>query len=314
MEMRGRTVHSFLSSKIWFVKGSTLNIYNPIKKNGLPAFISAPVLVNILWLSNPSSRINFSKEDVSEIGITKLISSTLDSSMPSQSVLKRFDNNLSQLVDKNINITDCVIVASKMAEKELIMDLNKTIEENLLNPEVITKKINDYKNEIEKKDQLWRNEIKSFLEKTATDFTLEKAELQIQRQNVENQNAKLLLQQTVLKDNLISIKVNVAFRKWQHIAYLSLIGTIISITIIVLTFTFIDASWNIISNFYDWADTNSSIRKEFMIKCIIELFFIGFSTLCIHTIINRWFNKKAKHKKRNELIEEITLEINKLNK
>jgi len=79
METRGRAVYSFLNSKIWFVKGSSLNVYKPTSKSGLPPFISAPVLVNILWLTNPATRVNLSRSDVAQIGITKLISSTLDS-------------------------------------------------------------------------------------------------------------------------------------------------------------------------------------------------------------------------------------------
>lgn len=317
IESRGRTVYSFLSSKVWFVKGSTLNVYNPKHKNGLPPFISAPVLVNILWLTSPATRINLTRDDVSQIGITKLISSTLDSSLPPQSLLRSFDNNLTRLADKKIDVSDCVIVATKMAEKELIKDLNKTIENNLLSPEVITKKVNDYKKEFEKKDEVWRNEVRTFLEETTSNLKLEKTELQIERERVENQNIKLqeeqnqlIQKQNQLRQHILISKVNIEFKKWQLLAYLSFLGALLSIAVIILTFTFIEADWNIMSKFYEWAETNDSIRKEFMIKGIIELFFFGFSTFCIHTTIIRWFSKKAKRRKLQELTDEYKDQVN----
>jgi hypothetical protein len=308
-ETRGRPVYSFLTSVAWFVKGSSLNVYKPIKRSGLPAFISSPVLVNVLWLSNPSARVGLSKDDVAQMGITKLISSTLDGSLPPTSVLKTFNKNITRLASKQIDVSDCVIVAMKMAEQDIINDLNKSIESNLSHPEIIVAKVNKYKAEIEKRDEVWKEEIRTFIAETQRQFSREKADFLAERQLTSEENTRLLKEQQQLKQQLISFKVNHEFKRWQSIAYYSLFLFVVSTAIIALSIFFQEADWNAISKFYSWVNSTDNPRKEFLIVGCIDLFFGVFDSFCIRIIWERWLSKKAKEKKLQLLNEKYTLEI-----
>lgn len=320
IEKRGRPVHSFLGSKIWFVKGSALNIYKPTRQSGLPPFITTSVLVNILWLTSPITRKSLSGEDVSKIGITKLISSTLDGSLPPMSVLKNFDKNLVRMADKKIDVTDCVVVASMVAEREIIKDISQTIESNILQPEIINEKIKKYSNEATRKEKIWRDaakeEIRRYIEKTTHEFITEKTELQTQMQTIEIQNVKLQQEQSLfvqkenqLRQHILTTKVNKHFQKWQNMAFISLILLILAIGFIVLSFFFQEKDWNFISTFYDWVDGEESTKKELIIAICINLFFTTFGTFCLKGIWDRWFSKKEKKKKRQELIDDFKEEV-----
>jgi hypothetical protein len=320
LEQRGRPVFNFLTSKIWLVKGSSLitkDVFS--RKKGLPPYISASSLVNILWLSNPSAREKLSVNDFTEIGITKLISSTLDRSLPSQAILQQLEKNLHILEEKNVDITDCVIVATTIAEKEYIEELNRTIEKNIANPENIAKRVNDYKNKQRKiqqdKETIWRKEIQQFIENTMKGINREKEELEQNSKKKDDNNSELKKQidilsekiSTLSKDN-INLKKNIdsanirrEFKKWQMYALIHLFILIFSLFFIFFSDVYQSENWNPISILYHWVDTLTGAKKELVELAIVHIFFLLIGTICGKQIWNRWFSRKKKNEKLKEL-------------
>ncbi len=112
-EKRGnKYIKNFEKVNCWFVNNSIthdndyedsdyLSLYN--SQDHQPEIIKVDNLLNILWLSNPSIKIDTG--DLSNMGITSLLSYTLNSSLPKARIIRELDENI-QKYRKNYNITD----------------------------------------------------------------------------------------------------------------------------------------------------------------------------------------------------------------
>ncbi|MCF8398823.1 MAG: hypothetical protein K9G58_11675 [Bacteroidales bacterium] len=121
IEKRGKIQKDFIDSKCWFVSNTKHPLYlRRIKGDSLPYIIRSDILVNILWLSNPSIKLELSGEQIANLGLTRLISSTISRSLPKARILKEFDENLIRYRDQEkISDEDCMRAASKIAESTI---------------------------------------------------------------------------------------------------------------------------------------------------------------------------------------------------
>lgn len=138
-ERRGRKIRSFYESNCWFVTDSRFGLSSLHNDGTLPETIRAEELVNILWLSNP--RIN--SADIADIGLTKLVSSTITHSLPNTRIIKELDENIQKYAKDKIEAVDCVRVANLIANKTItnLEDLNSLAKKS---PDEFILKLKEY--------------------------------------------------------------------------------------------------------------------------------------------------------------------------
>ncbi len=130
-QKRGKRIKSFYEGKCWFVTDMKNELYQKENRNGdnyLSESIRADELVNILWLTNP----NVKTDDIIDIGLTRLVATTISESMPNPRVLKELDENIQKYAKDKIDPSDCVRVANMIANRTLtnLEQLNKIAKTN----------------------------------------------------------------------------------------------------------------------------------------------------------------------------------------
>jgi ABC-type multidrug transport system fused ATPase/permease subunit len=101
-------------------------------------------LINILWMTNPNANV----EEISEIGLTQLVSLTINNSLPNAYVLKELDENIQKYAIGQIEAADCIRLASNVASQTVlnmhsIEALNKLAKES---PVKFVGKLQEYMN------------------------------------------------------------------------------------------------------------------------------------------------------------------------
>lgn len=130
-QKRGKRIKSFYEGKCWFVTDMKNELYQTENKTGdnyLSESIRADELVNILWLTNP----NVKTGDIIDIGLTRLVATTISESLPNPRVLKELDENIQKYAKDKIDPSDCVRVANMIANRTLtnLEQLNKIAKTN----------------------------------------------------------------------------------------------------------------------------------------------------------------------------------------
>lgn len=122
-----KTIRDFEKCNCWFVNnaishdsesnGTHLNELQ-LNKSGQPEIIKVDDLLNIIWLSNP--QIDLSKDEIIDMGLTSLISYTINSSLPKSRIIKELDDNI-QKYRKDYNLTDKDVVnlSTRIANRQI---------------------------------------------------------------------------------------------------------------------------------------------------------------------------------------------------
>lgn len=134
-EKRGnKHIKEFEKVTCWFVNNSIthdhdyedsdyLSLYN--SRDHQPEIIKVDNLLNILWLSNPSIKLDI--EDLSNMGITSLLSYTLNSSLPKARIIKELDENIQKYrEDYNITDKDVINLSTRIVNRQIkdVQELN----------------------------------------------------------------------------------------------------------------------------------------------------------------------------------------------
>ncbi len=131
-EKRGKEIERFDDANCWFVIDSKNESLRFMKRDGkFLELIRAEDLINILWLTNPKVNI----EEIAEIGLTQLVSITINNSLPNSRVLKELDENIQKYAVDKIEPVDCIRLAGNVASQTVlnmnsIEALNKVAKES----------------------------------------------------------------------------------------------------------------------------------------------------------------------------------------
>lgn len=129
---RGHRIKDFDKVNCWFVNNAISREGNStFSNNGFqPEVIKADDLLNILWLSNPLTNKSVEPQDLAEIGLTSIISLTLNSDLPKTRILRELDDNIHKYAQEQISDADILRVATRITSKQLknIEDLNSLAE------------------------------------------------------------------------------------------------------------------------------------------------------------------------------------------
>lgn len=159
----GKYVANFEDAKCWFVNSmSDMPYLLPLQKGNQGNVIKAEDLVNRLWLSNPSV---IPSNEIAELGLSRLISGTINNATPSAKTLKKLDDKFQKYAKQN-NISDkeCARVAMALSEKT-IENLKLVNNLSQINDGIaFAEKINFTLKEYEKKEQLEEERNQQFIE------------------------------------------------------------------------------------------------------------------------------------------------------
>lgn len=186
-DKRKKKIKEFENVNCWFINNSvSRDKYSETGKEieYQPELIKADDFLNIIWLSNPQIAKNVEINEITEIGLTSLISAGLTSSLPKLSIIRELDDNIHKYTkDTNLTDTDIVRVATRITTKQLtdIENLNKLSKEN---KELFVKRLNE---EAKKQKELDQERIKK-LDKVLQDFTQKSASLGKLKSDFENKS------------------------------------------------------------------------------------------------------------------------------
>lgn len=164
-EKRGRPTYEFDKVNCWFVNNSSSRGF--YHSNGSqPFIIKAEDLLNLLWLASPMVHSNMSNSELSSIGLSRLVSSTLDDSLPSAMTIRRLDENIQKYAKGNISDEDIVRISKKIAERTIsnLDTLNETAEDD-------QKKFVETLQEIADAQKKKETEFNNLLNRLVSDFT-----------------------------------------------------------------------------------------------------------------------------------------------
>ena len=130
-EKRGKVVASFEQSTCWFVNNTITHdgdrdsidaLLSSERKSGMPEIIKADDLLNILWLSNPQINVAIANDLLSDIGLTSLVSLTLNKSLPKQRIIRKLDENIQKYRTEDVSDRDVLMLSSRIVNHHLNSD------------------------------------------------------------------------------------------------------------------------------------------------------------------------------------------------
>lgn len=190
-EKRGKRIKDFENVNCWFINNSVSREKYELDKGVnieyQPETIKADDFLNIIWLSNPQIDKTIDPKEISDIGLTSLVSMGLTSSLPKLSIIRELDDNIHRYAqDSGLTDSDIVRVATRITTKQLsdIENLNRLAKED---KEQFVKRLNE---EAKKQKDLDEERIKK-LDKILKDFTQKSSNLQKLKTDFEEKSRAL---------------------------------------------------------------------------------------------------------------------------
>lgn len=187
-DKRQKKIKEFENVNCWFIN-NTVNRdkYDDTFKNSFeyqPELIKADDFLNIIWLSNPQITKNLDAQEVSDIGLTSLISMGLTDSLPKLSIIRELDDNIQKYAaDNGLTDGDIIKIATRITTKQLsdLDGLNKLANQD---GEQFVKRLNQ---EAKKQKELEDERLKK-LDKIFHEFSIKSKNLSKKTQEFEQKN------------------------------------------------------------------------------------------------------------------------------
>ncbi len=294
-EKRGKRIKNFEDVNAWFVNNSLS--HNSLKQSDFryksfqPIIIKADDLLNVLWLSNPGMYSIIKTEELTEIGLNELISSTLNSSLPKSRVIKELDDNINKYKDDSISEQDILRVAARITERQ-IKDIDKLNALAESDPNSFVEKIKKesaLQEQLEKeRNERFDNAIKELrqdaiqAEKLSVELAAEKRKSEEERKNTDELKTRLKTEnknRAALRD----IHFRKQLRKWRRKPWIELILEILIAIVFLLAILFHE-NWNI-SEFYSRMET---LLKNWIFITALTVYTLYITGITIRTLFLRY--------------------------
>lgn len=296
-------IKDFDKVNAWFVNNSTSsdgeNIF--LKDGFQPESIKADDLLNILWLSNPQINKKIEGNDLAEIGLTSIISLSLNNDLPKSKILRELDDNIHKYAKEEISDTDIIRVATRITNKQLrdIEKLNELAETDKVE---FVKRLEEEANKqkrleelrIKKLEDIFKNISKKSdeLEKTRKEFE-EKAKGidKIVKENDSSTSKVSDLEKELLKEKNSNIEVkrnqwiNNELKKWRRKTWIEFF-IITSIMIVGIIYVLYKSDWN----FTNAIAYFTVLKSNSIISGLITLLLLIFNTITIKTLFGKYRN------------------------
>jgi len=301
-EKRGnKKFKAFEKVNCWFVNNAFNNEYDDFSQckevfnnQFQPEIIKADVLLNILWLSNPNIGTELNSEEIINVGLPALISSTLNESLPKNAIIRELDDNIQKYAKDKLSDEQIVRVATRIANKQIskVENLNKLADES---KEKFVKRLQE---EAEKQKKIEEKRIAQF-EKIVVDLRKESEKIRKEKANLdakksENDRLKDELVQSkakeIEKENEIrELKRNKFIKKklsnWRKKSWIELTISLL-IAVIGLIILMFKSNWNLSVA----TDLFISLKGNIIISFLLFFAATIFSAIIIRTLFNKYRN------------------------
>ncbi|PJZ29636.1 hypothetical protein [Leptospira kmetyi] len=272
-EKRGSYVKEFDRVNCWFVNNTTRHDTPSIDRlNNLsfqPEAISADELISILWLSNPS--IVSSSTEISDIGLSALISVTLNESLPKASIIRELDENIFKYKDDDISDLDVVRVSQRIFSRKMqkIDELNEMAKQDR------KKFIETLKEEAKKQEEAEKNKLEELnsyvlsLKERISDLGDQIERVKSERKGIVNrendfmesskeQERRNIKLQNELRKYKREAFYEIQIKKWRLKTWLFLLSvlSVMSISLVLILYI---SSWNLSIALTKYAELQGSI-------------------------------------------------------
>src|SRR5690606_18390296 len=197
-----------------------------------PEIINADNLLNILWLSNPQTKINIDANDLADISLTSSIAITLNKDLPKAKILRELDDNIHKYASESLSDTDIVRIATRITNKQLddLENLN-----NIANTkkEEFVKRLEDEANKQKKIEEVRIKKLEYILK----EFSEKSNEFQKKTKQIEStelRNSKTIENLQLQNDNLIERLIDQKLKSWQRQSIYLLISMYVILLFILL--------------------------------------------------------------------------------
>lgn len=315
-EKRKKKIKDFENVNCWFITNPinrekyTESEKNDEKNGYQPETIKADDFLNILWLSNPSINKSIDTNEITDIGLTSLVSMCLTSSLPKLSIIRELDDNIHKYgQDNGLTDTDIVRIATRITTKQLtdIEYLNKLAKENkalfvkrldeeakkqkeiederikkldLILKEFSTKseRLESIKSNFEKKSKSLDNKIKE-VSKYNTDK--EKEIDFLQSELIKEKELRKLEENNRRQEKRFEFELS-EVKKWQSKSRKELFVWV-SIVILSILFLLWKSEWNIVKAV--------SLLEEIKKNIVVSFFLFVLSTIFSAISLKKWYDR-----------------------
>ncbi len=298
-----KKIKDFEKVNCWFVNNSISDNYQSVDyakgKDSLPITIKVDDLLNILWLSNPNVSMNIHNSELVDIGITTLISCTLNENLPKASIIKELDDNIQKYAKDNLTDKDVYRVATRIANKRVnnIEQLNllaqKDSEEFVRRLETMSLAQKEEEEEEKKKmDELLKGLVKKIdnLDRVKSSHERQSKEaqdkLQEMSKEIEEQKQKRLIEKNKIRKELREEWVKTEVKKWRSKSWRELFFCILVIVLIVLCI-FYNCQWNVSKFISKLDELSNNIILKWTVPIIITIVIF----LVVRNLINKYRNQ-----------------------
>lgn len=240
---RKKTITDFEQVNCWFVNNTITHdsdsesidaLLDKERKNGMPEIIRADDLLNILWLSNPQIDISIANNELSDIGLTSLVSITLNKNLPKARIIRTLDENIQKYRTEDVTDRDVLMLSARIVNHHLNSEevealnrkaqkdraeFSRRIKEEAAKEEAVQRQRNDKINEIVTTWQInWKDILKGRLEivKTVKDdnLALQEANKQKDAEITRLKEARIKQENNIRKEKREEFKKE-ALKKWR---------------------------------------------------------------------------------------------------
>ena len=319
-EKRKKNIKDFENVNCWFINNATnREKYGESDATNTeiefqPETIKADDFLNIIWLSNPNIESTLDSRELTDIGLSSLISLGLNDSLPKLSIIRELDDNIQKYAsDNEISDGDLVRIATRITTKQLtdIEKLNKLAKEN---KEQFIKRLNE---EAKKQRELEEERIKKLdeilkrfshenenLHKIKSDFEAKSKtfdekissindEKTLKDKTIQDLNSELEKERLLRKKDENKIRaelkegyVDECVVKWQKKTINELLIWAIVVIAGIVYFLW-SSNWDLTQAI----DLYSALQKNIIFSSIISIVGLVFSAITI----KKWYDKNHNH-------------------
>jgi len=310
-----KNIRAFDRVPCWFVNNAINNVFHDSetpekqhKNKYQPEIIKVDILLNILWLSNPNFDCTTESKDLSETGLSCLVSSTLIESMPKNAIIKELDDNITKYASEDLSSEQVVRVAKRIANKQVenlegLNDLAKEDKEKFVKT---LQKESEKQEEIEKKRIVQVEKILAELSKEAE--KARKHNKSLEEVEAENQTLKDQLSASTSRQNSFEqeltqlkekeqkreasekkLKLDAFYKKrlysWRKKSWIEF-GISILVFLLPIIYFLNKTEWNLNKT----SEELIALKSNIIVSSIVPFIGLVFSGVVIRTLFNKYRN------------------------
>lgn len=302
-EKRGnKRFKAFENVNCWFVNNAFNVEYNDFSQcnqvfdnDFQPEIIKVDILLNILWLSNPNVGNSLNSDEIINVGLPALISSTLNESLPKNAIIRELDDNIQKYAKDKLSDEQVVRVATRIANKQItsVEKLNKLAQDN---KEKFVKRL---QLEAEKQKQIENKRVEQIekivldLQKESEKIRKERAELIVQeekhkklQQELNESKIKEFEKENKLREFQREKYIDKQLKTWRTKSWIELSIAII-IAVIGLLILFYFSNWSVSKA----SELFISLKGNIIISFLFSIVAIIFSAIVIKSLFYKYRNQ-----------------------